>query len=96
MTDVRRLPSATTDHWDWQSEAACRGTDTEKFFHPENERGPRRAARENAAKAICHTCPVMAHCAAYALRHREPYGIWGGLSETERDEILAAQRREAS
>jgi WhiB family redox-sensing transcriptional regulator len=78
---------------DWPSHAACRGLDTEQFFHPENERGPRRLARERAAKAVCARCPVIDACAEQALRLREPYGIWGGLSETERDEILARRRR---
>ena len=76
----------------WQLLAACRDVDTEQFFHPDNERGPSRLARETAAKAICATCPVVAQCAEYALRSREPYGIWGGMSETERDEALAARR----
>jgi len=77
---------------DWPSHAACRDLDTERFFHPENERGPRRAARESAAKAVCADCPVMEQCAEYALRNRVPYGIWGGLSETDRDRIIAERR----
>lgn len=77
---------------DWQLRAACRGADTEQFFHPENERGARRVAREAAAKAICAGCPVIRECAAYALRMREPYGIWGGMGEAERDDILAGRR----
>ena len=58
------------------------------FFHPDGERGPRRKARENAAKAVCGTCPVIAACRAQALAVQEPYGIWGGLSEDERFEII--------
>jgi WhiB family redox-sensing transcriptional regulator len=92
MTDIRHLPGPGLDFWDWQAEGACRGLDTEMFFHPDNERGPRRAGREAAAKAVCATCPVMRECAEHALRVREPYGIWGGLSESERDEILAGRR----
>lgn len=96
MTDLRRLPGPTADHWNWQLHGACRGTDTEQFFHPENERGPRRVAREAAAKAICARCPVREACAEYALAAREPYGIWGGLSESDREAILAGRQREAS
>ena len=92
MTDVRLLPGPASDFWEWQLHAACRGLDTEQFFHPENERGPRRLAREAAAKAVCARCPVITQCAAYALRTREPYGVWGGLGETEREEILAGRR----
>ena len=91
MTDVRRLPGPVSDHWDWQQDAACRGLDVEAFYHPDNERGPAREARELAAKAVCADCPVRAACAAYALATREPYGIWGGLSESEREELLGAR-----
>jgi len=55
------------------------------FFHPEGERGPARAARETAAKAVCASCPVIAQCAKHALKVREPYGVWGGLSEDDRE-----------
>jgi WhiB family transcriptional regulator, redox-sensing transcriptional regulator len=70
--------------WSWRLHAACRGVDTELFYSPEGERRRARAARERAAKVICATCPVKAPCAAYALQHRERYGIWGGLTESER------------
>lgn len=35
------------------------------------------------AKNICNECPVMVECLNYALHH-ESYGIWGGLTERER------------
>jgi WhiB family redox-sensing transcriptional regulator len=31
---------------------------------------------------------VRAECAAYALNTREPYGVWGGLTEHERVILL--------
>jgi WhiB family redox-sensing transcriptional regulator len=37
---------------------------------------------------MCRRCPVMAQCRAHALEVGEPYGIWGGLSESERDLLL--------
>jgi len=60
------------------------------FFHPEGERGPARARREAKAKAICSRCPALLECRRHALQVHEPYGIWGGLSESERQQILAA------
>jgi WhiB family redox-sensing transcriptional regulator len=44
--------------------------------------------RERRAIEICRQCPVMAQCRAHALEVAEPYGIWGGLSETEREFLL--------
>ena len=55
---------------------------------PESERGPRRRAREAAAKSLCSRCPVVAQCLRHALGVREPYGVWGGLNATERSHIL--------
>ena len=92
MADIRRLPPPVVEHWEWQLQGACRGSDAAVFFHPEGERGPRKLAREAAAKAVCAECPVIAACAAHALATREPYGVWGGLSEDEREAILAADR----
>ena len=93
MADTRRLPPPVTDVWDWQLRAACREMDNALFFHPENERGPARADREAHAKQICRGCPVLQQCRAHSLAVREPYGVWGGLSESERDEIVRAQDR---
>jgi WhiB family redox-sensing transcriptional regulator len=87
MADVTRLPGPNADLWDWQLSARCRGLDPEIFFHPEGERGAARLARERTAKAVCATCPVIAECAAHALSVREPYGVWGGLSEDDREQI---------
>lgn len=92
MTDISRLPGPIADIWDWQLEGACRQADPDLFFHPEGERGPRKAARDAAAKAVCATCPVLAQCREHALRVREPYGVWGGLTEDEREAIFAGQK----
>jgi WhiB family redox-sensing transcriptional regulator len=72
------------EEWDWQLGAACRGAELSVFFHPDRERGLDRRRRVETAKAICATCPVLAQCRRHALRVGEPYGTWGGLSESER------------
>jgi WhiB family redox-sensing transcriptional regulator len=69
---------------DWQMRAVCRGVDTSLFYSPDGERGRARAERERRAKELCRRCPVVAACRTYALAEEEPYGTWGGLSETER------------
>jgi len=88
MSNVRRLPGPVADVWDWQMAGLCRGRDSAQFFHPDGERGSARSRRESAAKALCHACPVRAECAAQALATREPYGVWGGFTETERTRLL--------
>lgn len=84
MNETSRLPYTQSEAWDWQQEAACRGMDTELFFHPEGERGGTRRRRAEAAKAICATCPVIEQCREAAIAAREPYGVWGGMTEEER------------
>jgi len=92
MADISRLPGPNADIWDWQLQGSCRGEDPAVFFHPEGERGPARAARERAAKAVCASCPVMKQCADHALAVREPYGVWGGLSEEDREAVYLRTR----
>lgn len=91
MAEMRRLPAPREGDWDWQVHAACRGLDTQAFYHPENERGPSRVRREQAAKAVCVGCPVVENCLKWALAAREPYGVWGGLSTEEREVLLTLQ-----
>lgn len=75
--------------WQWQERGACREADPTLFFHPQNERGLARTRRDKAAKAVCATCSVRIECADYAIRAREPYGVWGGLTEEDREAIYA-------
>lgn len=58
------------------------------FFPPDGERGRARAQREQNAKKWCRNCPVMEQCRQHALAVGEPYGIWGGMSESERHAAL--------
>ena len=95
MADVRLLPGPIIDEWDWQLHGSCRGMDSSFFFHPDGERGPARASRERRAKAVCESCPVMEPCRRHALAAGEPYGIWGGLSESERFAASGGRRSTA-
>jgi WhiB family redox-sensing transcriptional regulator len=85
-----------TSSWEngWQWRAACRGDDSGLFFSPSHlEPKDARDAREQRAKSICAICPVRVECLDYALRTREPHGIWGGLNEQERRRMLRDQER---
>ncbi len=61
--------------YDWTAEAACTPGDTALFFGGEDG--------QEAAKAICGRCPVMALCRATALANGETEGVWGGLTGDE-------------
>ncbi|MBV8933040.1 MAG: WhiB family transcriptional regulator [Kutzneria sp.] len=95
MADVQRLPTPVTENWDWQRLGSCRGADSAMFFHPDSERGGARLAREARAKRVCMSCPVLRQCREHALTVQEPYGIWGGMGENERREVISDRRRRA-
>ena len=73
--------------WHWQEHGSCRVADPLLFFHPQNERGLARLRRDRAAKAVCTRCEVRVECADSAIRAREPYGVWGGMTEEERERV---------
>jgi WhiB family redox-sensing transcriptional regulator len=74
----------------WQTTGLCRGNHSYLFFPPSTvERKEERERREIKAKAICQVCPVKGDCLEFALEIKEPYGIWGGYTETERRQLLS-------
>jgi WhiB family transcriptional regulator, redox-sensing transcriptional regulator len=87
MADSAALPALIGDHWDWQVRAACRGLNADLFFNPDYERGRPKRLREENAKAVCRSCPVLKQCLEWAVAVGEPYGIWGGMTPAERQEL---------
>ena len=59
---------------------------------PGKETSQSIAARTEEAKKLCGKCAVQEVCREYGLQdHKEKGsidGVWGGLTEKERDEIL--------
>ena len=85
-----------THSWEygWQWRAECRGEDSSLFFAPSHpESREEKTIRERQAKAICARCPVRIECLEYAIRIREPHGIWGGLNELERRILIRERER---
>lgn len=72
---------------EWWALAACQAIDPDLFF-PISGRG--RAEVDVArARQICHHCQVRSKCLDFALATGPVHGIWGGLTETERQALLA-------
>jgi WhiB family transcriptional regulator, redox-sensing transcriptional regulator len=85
------LDVATVDR-SWQMKGLCRGNHSFLFFPPSHaERKDERERREHKAKAICSVCPVSEACLDFAVEIREPYGIWGGFTETERRHLTSSR-----
>lgn len=87
MARGSRLPRPLLSVYEWQWRGACAEADPHFFFHPEGERGPARRQRDRAAVAICASCPVVEACRDHGLSVREPYGVWGGLTEGDRERL---------
>src|ERR1700744_2312122 len=86
----RRPPPPVAEVGDGQLPGSCRGESTSLFFHPDGERGPARARRQAAAKAVWARSPPIEGCLQHRVPAREPYGVWGGMSEEERARFIAA------
>lgn len=64
----------------WFTDAACATTTDPDAWFP----NPKDIDVTDMAVAICTGCPVREQCLAYAVEHGIEYGIWGGLTATER------------
>lgn len=71
---------------EWMEDANCLGLDPTLFFP---ERGDMAAIRE--AKAVCAHCSVRARCAEESKDER--YGIWAGLTPSERGKVHGRKRQ---
>lgn len=81
----------------WSDRSACRDADPDLFYPPDDEGrdNTARLSREAAAKAICGRCRVRTDCLLTALAGKEPFGVWGGLTERERTAALTRAGRAA-
>lgn len=64
---------------DWTLTAKCRGMQDQLF--PEG-------ADQKRARAVCLGCAVRSECLAEALDNRIEWGVWGGMTERERRQLL--------
>lgn len=85
-------PDTLTRADQWRKQSACRTEDAELFF-PTGHDGAANLAQIAEAKAVCARCPVAAACLNHALDHHIGDGIFGGLTEKERGNILRTARR---
>jgi WhiB family transcriptional regulator, redox-sensing transcriptional regulator len=88
----RALPIEDFD--DWRQRASCLAFPQGLFFGCDEAEPPaERRLREEYAKRVCTECSVQGECLTYALAAREQYGIWGGLTESERRARLTGRTR---
>lgn len=69
-----------TEATEWMRDGLCAQTDPDAF-HPD------KYGSVEPAKAVCGVCPVLAECRSWALETDQRFGVWGGLSARERQQI---------
>ena len=75
----------------WFDKAECAGLG-DLFFPTRDEDVSARMAKQ-----VCAGCPVLAECREYALTLPYQYpGVYGGMSQKERQEAKSARRRRAA
>lgn len=55
-----------------------------ELFFPEDYPLPLSAQMAQEAIAICKRCPLLKQCHDYAMKAKEPYGVWGGTLPSDR------------
>lgn len=65
---------------EWFELAACRGYGPDNFV-----RGPK--SDYGSTRRLCGTCPVRGECLDFALADDSLTGLWGGTTDTERQQI---------
>ena len=69
----------------WRDRAACLDEDPELFF-PVGNTGP-ALLQIQEAKAVCARCEVVDPCLRLAIDSNKDTGVFGGLSEEERQTL---------
>jgi len=79
---------------EWKDLAACSNHPNTYWWHAADNPGQWRsesvASMTAKAKLVCAGCPVIVECAEYA--RDEPWGIWAGLTATERGKTARRYR----
>ena len=76
---------------EWMDDAICKGMGCEYFF-PIETKGDTAKLNNAIVKAICEQCIVRHECLDYALDTNQKFGIWGGLTESERSNLSQSSK----
>ena len=80
---------------DWEA-ANCRGMNVEDFYNNESTRLPKqiKVKINNDIRPVCMSCTLWEQCLRWGFAN-ENYGIWGGLSEYERESFRVSSMPDA-
>ncbi len=93
MAELSRLPVPVADVWEWQYQVlAARPTRSSSSTPRVSVARPGTSGMRPRSRL--RRCPVIQQCREHGLSVREPYGVWGGLTEEDREAIYLAERNE--
>jgi WhiB family redox-sensing transcriptional regulator len=79
-----------------EGEAPCSETYPDMFFADDQKDGTmvyrQVYSYENEAKQVCANCPYRVACLTYAMENPDLQGIWGGLTEKDRNAVRRGTR----
>ena len=75
----------------WYERALCAEVGGELFFPEKGE-----SDKTRSAKAVCNRCDVRPECLSYALSLGPIQGVWGGLTEREREKARRKNRERSA
>lgn len=62
------------------------------LFYPDTEDAQGQTQHfVRLAVQACQACPIKTECGEYALKFREEYGVWGGLTANTRRKLWKAR-----
>jgi len=76
----------------FEGEQACMTVENPDMFFPH----PSDRAGIAAAKEVCNSCNFITECLSYAVRHPELQGVWGGLTQRQRETLRSKLRNKAN
>lgn len=73
----------------WRDLAACASLpiEAQKAFFGEAENESTEKQHEKA-RTTCYVCPVQVPCLSYCIETDTDFGVWGGLTESQRKRYL--------
>lgn len=74
------------DPTEWADRAACGDADPDLFFSTDDE-------QQQIALQMCEGCPVREPCLRFAVLDGQMHGVWGGVLEPRRRQMIRDRRR---
>lgn len=74
----------------WRGLAVCETLSPEEgqYFFGDSEDGLPTHQQHERARLYCYTCPVQMDCLRWCVETDIQYGVWGGLTESQRKRYL--------